>query len=365
MESKGISHTQLTALLWAGALAPAAELLPTVVLPEAGRGSWLAPLAAIPLVLCSGWLVGQLADGEGLASGIRNSLGPVVGRIVLLLYIGWAVLLLALRLRLCAQRLLATGERDGALWIFLLGAAVLVVWMGMGRLPAFARAGQLFLAILLAAGAAVLLLSLSRVELERILPLWREELWGGFRGALSTAGTLGWVFYGGFLLERGGAKRPGRWYWPAWGIGGCALLALAQGIILGNLGTELAGRLDSPFFTLAKSVGVEGAFQRVESVIAAIWTLADLALGVLLLFAIRAMGRPLLPKGKESWVAGGTFLLALGLAFALFTGRSASEWNRTWVPAGNLLLGILLPIIMVVWNVFCGKWRKRSTSCGQ
>ena len=55
-------------------------------------------------------------------------------------------------------------------------------------------------------------------------------------------------------------------------VGGCLLLALSQFVILGSLGATLAGRLDSPFFTLAKSVGVEGAFQRVESVITALWT---------------------------------------------------------------------------------------------
>ena len=89
MQSKGISHTQLTALLWAGSLAPAAELLPTLVLPWAGRGSWLAPLAALPLVLLAGWLVGKLADDRGLAKGIRYTLGPVLGKGVLLLYIIW------------------------------------------------------------------------------------------------------------------------------------------------------------------------------------------------------------------------------------------------------------------------------------
>ena len=53
-------------------------------------------------------------------------------------------LLLALRLRLCAQRLLTAGERDGSLWFFLPAAAALVLWMARGKLSAFARAGQFF-----------------------------------------------------------------------------------------------------------------------------------------------------------------------------------------------------------------------------
>ena len=364
MQSKGISHTQLTALLWAGSLAPAAELLPTLVLPRAGRGSWLAPLAALPLVLLAGWLAGKLADDRGLARGIRYTLGPVLGEGVLLLYIIWCLLVLALRLRLCALRLQALGQRDGALWFFLLSTAALILWMGLGQPAAFARAGQLFLTVLLAAGGVVLLLSVPQVEPERILPLWKEELWGGVRGALPAAGALGWVFCGGFLLEPGGAKKPGRWYWPLWGAGGCVLLTLAQGVILGNLGTALAAELDAPFFTLAKSVGVEGAFQRVESVIAALWVLADLVLGTLLLFAVRSAGGEVFVNRKESWVTAAGLLLSLALSFFWFTGRSSAEWNKTWVPLGNLIFGLVLPVAMAGWKTICGKWHRRGTSCG-
>ena len=44
-----ISRTQLMTMVWAGLLAPAAELLPSLTLPAAGKGAWLAPLAAAPL----------------------------------------------------------------------------------------------------------------------------------------------------------------------------------------------------------------------------------------------------------------------------------------------------------------------------
>ena len=39
MDKDCISQTQLCALLWAGLMAPAAELLPAVTLPAAGRGA--------------------------------------------------------------------------------------------------------------------------------------------------------------------------------------------------------------------------------------------------------------------------------------------------------------------------------------
>lgn len=56
-----ISRTQLMALVWAGVMAPAAESLPALLLPDAGKSAWLSVLLAAPLVLAAGWLLDGLA----------------------------------------------------------------------------------------------------------------------------------------------------------------------------------------------------------------------------------------------------------------------------------------------------------------
>ena len=177
---------------------------------------------------------------------------------MLLLYIVWGLFLLSLRLRLCAQRLLASGERDGALWFFLLSAAAVLLWMGRGKLAAFARAGQLFLTALLLTAGVVLGLSLFQARPERLLPLWWSEAGPVLQAALSAAGVMGWGLFLPFLMgdvqDQGENKN---WHWLFWGLGGALLLAAAQAVILGSLGPALAARLDNPFFALAKSVGVE------------------------------------------------------------------------------------------------------------
>lgn len=361
-----ISHTQLTALVWAGVLAPAAELLPVLTLPVAGKGAWLAPAAAIPLVLLSGWLLGSLAGERGLASGLRGGLGPVLGSGTLLIYMMWGELLLALRLRLAAQRLLDSGCRDGAMWFFLLGIAALVLWMGLGKLSAFARAGQVFLALLLTAAGVVLALSLSQIRLERTLPLWKEDILPVLSSALPAAGVLGWGIWGAFLTDHvEGAKERDPWYLPFWGVGGCLLLALAQWITLSNLGPTLAARLDDPFFTLAKSVGVEGAFQRVESVFAALWTFADLTMAALLLFAVRSIIRTLAPGFAERRTALAALGLAVVLALTVFPDGRADRWNRALVPAGNLILGSGVPLILWFLRGMTKRRKNKHISCGE
>ena len=285
--------------------------------------------------------------GFGLVGEINRLTGALF-LLLLIIYMVWAQGLLALRLRLCARRLLASGYRDGAMWFFLLAAAALILWMGLGKLPAAARAGQIILAVLGLTGAVVLLLAAPKMRLERVLPLWGNDVVPVLRSALPATGVLGWGLAAAFLA---GEVRPRddrkSWYGLFWGVGGCVVLALGQLVILGNLGPTLAARLEDPFFTLAKSVGVEGAFQRVESVVAALWTLADLAMGVVLLFGLQTMAKELNGKLKiKRWTAA-SVALAVVLALTFFANGRAERWNRTVVPWVNLILAFGLAVLLL------------------
>lgn len=367
MKGDRISRTQLMALLWAGVMGPAAEFLPGLLLPWAEKSSWLAVALAAPLVLAGGWFLNRLGAEGGLARGFVATLGPWMGRGAILLYMVWAQVLLTQRLWACARRLLASGNRDGSMWFFLIAAAVVLAWMGSGKLGAFARAGQIFLTALLVASLVVLGLSLVQARPERILPLdWGDGL-SWTRAIWDAAGVMGWGLFSAFLLgavsDQGEKKG---WHWLFWGLGGSLLLAAAQAVVLGNLGVGLAMRLENPFFALAKSVGVEGAFQRVESMISALWTFADLAMGGILVFAIRIMAEELVPKKKSSPIAFAAVGLAVLGGLILFPREEIRDWlDGEILAVGNLILGAVLPGLLCLLKKGSHTASKEGISCDQ
>lgn len=350
MKQNKISLKQLMAILWGALLAPAAELLPAITVPVAGRGAWLSALLAAPVMALAGFLLWRLCrQGEGLGGACVRVLGAAPGKTVILLYIVWGLILLALRLRLCAQRLMGAGYRDGSLSFLLVTAAGMALWISWGKLPVVARTAEALFACLVVTGVAVVALAAPQVQAENLLPLWREDALPILQAVCPTLGVLGYGIYAAFLLgetERG-EKRAGRWL--QWTAAGCVMLALMQLVVVGNFGPALTQQLSSPFFNLAKSIGVTGAFQRVESVVAAFWTFSDLAIAALLLRSIEAAVGGLVPGIKKEVAMTAAILPCVAAAFAAFPDGIAAElMSRREILWGNVLFGVILPLFICV-----------------
>lgn len=343
MKAGRITAGQLTAAAWAAVLAPAVGILPGVAVRQAGMGAWLAPLVVLPAVLLLGYVLGRLAR-QGLTQAFLRLLGGLGGRTLTIIYIMWALLLACARLRLSGQRLLFTAQREVGLGFFLGALAVMAAWLARGKADAFIRAAALFSRLLTLALAAVLGLTVFQVRVENLFPLWTQDILPVLKGAVPTLGVLCYGVYAAFLWEGQSAQGRG---WKRRTVGGCGMLVLLQLAILGNMGAELTAALENPFITLSKHVGVEGAFQRVESLVSALWLLGDLALVVLLLWACRRMVEVLAPKwnGKRVVLAGAGIVLA-GAGVVFRDAILAQQFEYKLAPLGNLVLGAGVPVVL-------------------
>lgn len=331
------SARQRAAWTWVAALAPAAAVLP-VVSAQAGPGGWLAPLLALPGIL---WVDGLLrrVGSDGLANGLCRVLGSGFGRALTIIYIMWAVVLGGMQLRISARRLTAAAPTEGT---WLLGILLLMaVWFAWREPAAAARWSVLMLGWLLTALGAVVVLAAVQMRRENLLPLGAVGD-GLFEAGGAALGVLCVRVYAGFLQgETAPRGRKGR----CLPVLVCGVLAGLLLVVQGNLGTELAARLEDPLLTLSRNVGVEGTFQRAESLLASGLLPADIGLLALLLWAIRiaaGQGWPLRCSPRTVVVA----------AAAAMAGSAALMGNLRalghWVVMVNLALGVGVPLVLVV-----------------
>ena len=106
---------------------------------------------------------------------------------------------------------------------------------------------------------------------------------------------------------------------------------------------------------------MDGAFQRVESVVMAFWILSDFVWMGTLLFAVKAMAAALVgPKWVKRTPILAALLAFLGAVF-LFPDDFAARDLDTWLaPAGQLVLAFVLPFLALLCSYIRERKRGRA-----
>jgi len=354
MERMKTGSGRLHGAVWAAVLAPGVSVLPGLCAEKAGSGGWLAPLVALPALVLAGQALARVSRG-GFARRLLG-LGSVWGRLLTIIYIMWALLLGSARLRMSGQRLVFTGRQETGLWLFLVVLAAAAGWLALGGAGVFVRTAAVFFGILTLALAGVVLLTLTQTEKENLFVLWVQDVPGVLWGGVYTLGVLCCGVYGAFL-DDGGHKG-----WAGKTVGCCVLLMGLLICVLGTMGAELSEKLADPFITLSKYAGVEGAFRRVESLMAAVWLFGDLALLGLLLSACRCAVTEAVPAWRGKWVVlAGAAVMLLGAGVLFRDAVLTRKFEYEAAPLGNLALGVAVPSLLLLTE----RGKERGISCAR
>lgn len=336
-----ISLTQFMILFWGGLLSPLVESLLQIAPLYGGKGAWLTPWLILPLLLLWGYMISSFCGNtKGFAHSLGEHFGKTGGKLLLWGYFLWGVFLFAVQLRLCAMGFLAVGYQEGSMLFILPALALFVWWMSGSSLGGFARSATIYFGILLVVFFAVLSLSVKEVALTRVLPLWTEDIPTIALGSVPVMGLFGYGIFSSFFL--GEVNSPEKMWrpWVGWSIFGCFFTSVFLFIAIGTFGRELLVTMEEGFFQLSKGVAVEGGFQRMESVVLALWTLADLILLGVLLRGTAQCGKKIVNWQQSPLIMSVIILSAtvLSLVFPFLHG-----YAHDVVLWGNLFFGWLLP----------------------
>ena len=346
-----ISTRQMVALLFAGMLSPTIRALPRRSTSLGGEAGWLSCLiAAVPLLLVIWCVMGclkRMPAGSGMGELFERALGHRLGRILSGMYALWMMLVMAVFLRLYAERFLSTTYQTGELYLFLSVMVAMMLWMSEGSFGAFARMGEIFCFLLVAALALALGLAAGNVKLEHVLPLWWEDTPDALLVALPALGTLGYGVTAFFLAGQVKDAREGRGKVVKWSAAFCLMLTCMQFIVVGLFGPTLTAQMEVPFFMTAKEVNIAGGVERIESVIVTLWVLTDLVLlGLFVRSACAAIQHCFhLEDGQK--VASPMIMCLLPIALLVAsTSFELEQFNTKVVTGMNLILAYLVPLFV-------------------
>lgn len=260
MNSKALSARQLFVAMLVGGLSSAAAL--------SGRGDWRWLLAALLPAGGLAWLLLKKAQRGGLYCGVG---GKVLG----VLYGGWAVVLLAATLQRASERIqITSGGGSDRFWVLVL-IVLPLLWMGRGEAAAFFRAAEIFWLAMVVVLVGVFVAAIPRIQ-------WRW-LWGPM-GDWRQSGTVAVLTLSTVLFILPYMYKVKGQTSACWrGLGWLAVLGLLtaalSAVTAGTLSPAVAGQLEASFFVAS---GVLGESVRGEGLISALWLLPDLTLAGLL-----------------------------------------------------------------------------------
>lgn len=214
----------------------------------------------------------------------ESAFGKIIAKILALVYAVWVFGLAGFYLGAFTDKfagLIMPGVPAGFFAITLLALIFIIL---SGRFQSFALLSNIFFYVVLLALAAVFLLQIPRIKAANLLPVTQYDLPNIISGVLPTLGIFVYITP---LMFLGAECTEERAKFRKYGLYSMAVL-LAAGLVIfattvGVFGKDLTAAMEQPFLMSVKTVGAQGALERLESVFLLLWVVTDLAILVMLL----------------------------------------------------------------------------------
>lgn len=371
MKDRTVTRQQFAAAIFAALLSPLMRVLPLSSTALAGKASWLCVVPAFLVLLLLTSLMNSLRrqtrPGEGMADVILRFFGPVLGRLLLVLYAAWFLFYAGFILRSGAMRLTATVYQQSGADPVILIMLVLCLIAALGTLRATARTAVLLRAILLIALALVSVFAFSNLTYKNLFPLTFSDAPGVVMGAwpvLTVGGVAALFSFLNAYIEP--TDRPTKWTVPPLVVFSvtASLICLES---VGTFGAALTTQLSYPFFTMTRDVSLFDLHQRIEAIVIVLWVFADFTMCTMLFRcaheALRTVLR--LPKPEDTAffsLRNGRWLIWLEAPAIYACSRLVStssdrffRWSQVLVPL--ITNGFVFGGFTLIWLV--GRLRKK------
>ena len=360
LQSDKVSFRQLMICIVLGLFSPAVRILPSFTVTIAGNAAWVAPIAAIVptiiymLILTS--FIKYRHDGENLSHMFMRSIGTIPGKLILAVYIIWLIFYSSFILRTAAERLMSSVYDNGTEGIFLVITIIVSAIAASGKTKALFRTAEVFLPIIVTVIAVVLILAISEMKPQNLLPVSYLDTTPILIAVLPIINIICISEY--YMFLSGDIAPSGR----EWAVGvkwimlSLAIIFAESVFTIGTLSAELTDKIQNPFFIMIRNIKTLGVAERIESIVLGLWVVTDfLFLGALIMI-IAQLGKDVCnTQSRKGFVWPVTIII---LTISIFISPDAftlKKMSIELIPTVNMFFGfIILPFIFII-----GKLRKK------
>ncbi|MHB1391682.1 MAG: GerAB/ArcD/ProY family transporter [Clostridia bacterium] len=260
---------------------PATRFLPKYAAAKAAQAGWISPIVCIvpfiALILIIASILNKY-EGQSMSEVITSTMGKYLGKLVLVIYLLWTVLLTALYMRYYVERLTSSIYPNINNNVLVILTLIPIAYMLRSGFTVIARMSEILLPFI---GAMLVMLSiflLPRIRIDNILPIYFNDVVPIVKASLSSTAILGFLFLLFFLSDKVVNMKSFKIFGYIATYVNISSLMLVIFITNGVLGSSVAQRAPMPVLTAVKQVSILDTIENIESIIVAIWIFADFTL---------------------------------------------------------------------------------------
>lgn len=333
--------------------------IPQIANKEAAQAAWLTPVFSLLFLIILILIVKRFVTkypNKSIADIICDIMGKPFGKLIIIIYILWFLILLALYVRYFDERLLSTNYKVADIEIFPIILLVLVGIMLRSGIVVIARMNKIIFPLLAIQFFLIIVLMIPRIDIDHITPISHLDIVPVFKGSMVVVGM--WVYFFFFfmisdkIITNKNFRKSVLFSTIFIFIATISLLITELGIF----GSETLLQLPLPLLMTVKNISKGGEFSGLESLFLSFWILADFITATLFAYIIIRLLKSLFglknPMPLLSILLIFTYLLSLFITNEVFELQAFSE--KIGFPM-NVIMGFGVPVIVF----FTGKVRKK------
>lgn len=326
---------------------------------QANQAAWLTPLAAVLPGLLLVWMMNKLFQkypSSSFDEMLYDICGVWAGKIILILYGIWFLVLSAVYLRFYAERIQSSLLTETGI-DFLLIVMFVLIWFSLRKgLKTVSGFADLTLPVILFLLAFLVVFALPKMRIQELYPVTYLDAVPVLRGGLAPISVTGYLicllFLGNKIKNKSQMKKQGTI--------GVLLLAgisvLIIGISVGTCGVSVTKRSPIPFFLAVKQIQILGILERFEPILIGVWIISDFLLIFLFIYCFLDISKSVCHLQSSRILVLPLLLLLLPLTKIIASSRFELElFTKNVVGAVGMVFKYIIPAGVIL----LGKMRKK------